>query len=93
LVVDRPKDEQGRFISPNPEPLADKALSVRLPISIDALIRTLPSDQRADWLRRVLCEAAQRELMGEGRSAETTSELDESRQGKPPNQPTISTSK
>ena len=64
-MINRPKDEQGRFISPNPEPLADKALSVRLPVSIDAIIRSLPSDQRADWLRRVLCEAAQRELIGQ----------------------------
>ena len=64
-VIDRPKDEQGRFISPNPEPLANKALSVRLPVSIDAVIRALPSDQRADWLRRVLGEAAKRELLGD----------------------------
>ncbi len=62
-MINRPKDEQGRFISLNPEPLADKALSVRLPVSIDAIIRSLPGDQRADWLRRVLCEAAQRELV------------------------------
>ncbi len=63
LVINRPKDEQGRFISQNPEPLADKALSVRLPVSIDAVIRKLPSEQRAAWLRRVLCEAVQRELI------------------------------
>ncbi len=63
-MINRPKDEQGRFISPNPEPLADKALSVRLPVLMDAVIRALPKEQRADWLRRVLCEAAQRELMG-----------------------------
>ena len=64
-MIDRPKDDLGRFMSPNPEPLADKALSVRLPVSIDALIRSLPSDQRADWLRRVLGEAAKQELLGE----------------------------
>jgi len=62
-VINRPKDEQGRFVSQNPEPLADKALSVRLPVSIDAVIRKLPSEERAAWLRRVLCEAVQRELM------------------------------
>ncbi len=64
-VIDRPKDDLGRFMSPNPEPLADKALSVRLPVSIDALIRALPSDQRADWLRRILGEAAKRELLSD----------------------------
>lgn len=66
-MINRPKDEQGRFISQNPEPLADKALSVRLPVSIDAVIRKLPSEQRAAWLRRVLCEAAQRELMADSK--------------------------
>ena len=64
-MIDRPKDDLGRFMSPNPEPLADKALSVRLPVSIDAVIRALPSDQRSDWLRRVLGEAAKRELLGD----------------------------
>ncbi len=63
FVINRPKDEQGRFISQNPEPLAEKALSVRLPVSIDAIIRKLPSEERAAWLRRVLSEAAQRELI------------------------------
>jgi hypothetical protein len=72
LVIDRPKDEQGRFIRSHPEPLADKALSVRLPVSIDAVIRAIPSHQRADWLRRVLCDAAQRELMEEEQSADHT---------------------
>ncbi len=65
LVINRPKDDQGRFISQNPEPLAEKALSVRLPLSIDAVIRKLPSEKRAAWLRRVLSEAVQRELMTE----------------------------
>jgi hypothetical protein len=78
LVIDRPKDEQGRFIRSNPEPLADKALSVRLPISIDAVIRAIPSHQRADWLRRVLCDAARRELKGE-QQGQTMSEPDEQR--------------
>jgi hypothetical protein len=64
-VINRPKDEQGRFISQNPEPLAEKALSVRLPVSVDAIIRKLPSEKRAAWLRRVLSEAALRELMVE----------------------------
>ncbi len=62
-MINRPKNEQGRFISQNPEPLADKALSVRLPVSIDAVIRQMPSEQRAAWLRSVLSEAVKRELM------------------------------
>ncbi len=38
------------------EPLADKALSVRLPLSVDAKIRNLP--KRGAWLRKVISEAA-----------------------------------
>jgi hypothetical protein len=63
MMIQRPKDEQGRFVSQNPEPLAEKAISVRLPVSIDAVIRALPSDERSQWLRRVLCEAAEQELV------------------------------
>jgi hypothetical protein len=62
MMSQRPKDEQGRFVSQNPEPLAEKAISVRLPVSIDAVIRALPSAERSQWLRRVLREAAEREL-------------------------------
>jgi hypothetical protein len=44
------------------EPLADKILAVRVPIEIDARIRDLPD--KTAWLRRVIVEAAERELMG-----------------------------
>jgi hypothetical protein len=36
---------------------------VRLPVHIDKTIRALPN--RTAWLRRVITEAAQRELMGD----------------------------
>jgi hypothetical protein len=45
------------------EPLAASALSARVPVRIDALVRQHPN--RSAWLRRVITEAAQRELMNQ----------------------------
>ncbi len=38
-------------------------LCVKLPLEFDALIRPLPN--RSDWMRRVLIEAAKKELLKE----------------------------
>jgi hypothetical protein len=46
------------------EPLAATALMARVPIPIDEAVRSLPN--RSAWLRRVITEAAQRELMKDG---------------------------
>jgi hypothetical protein len=43
------------------EPLAALALSARVAVHIDAIVRQHPN--RSAWLRRVITEAAQRELM------------------------------
>ncbi len=43
------------------EPLATSALSARVPVRIDAIVRQQPN--RSAWLRRVITEAAQRELL------------------------------
>ncbi|NJM77797.1 MAG: hypothetical protein HC852_20980 [Acaryochloridaceae cyanobacterium RU_4_10] len=43
------------------EPLAASALSARVAVHIDAIVRQHPN--RSAWLRRVITEAAQRELM------------------------------
>jgi hypothetical protein len=40
--------------------LADKPLCVKLPVDIDAYVRSLP--HRSQWIRRVIVEAAKREL-------------------------------
>jgi hypothetical protein len=45
------------------EAMAAAALCVRLPVEIDEVIRDL-GDKRSEWLRRVIVEAAHRELMG-----------------------------
>ena len=44
--------------------LSKRPLSVMVPIEVDNAVRTLP--QKAAWLRRVITEAAQRELMKDG---------------------------
>jgi hypothetical protein len=47
------------------ESLAAKQVQVRLPITIDAAIAKL-GEKKTAWLRRVITEAAERELMGDG---------------------------
>ncbi len=42
-------------------PLAATGLIARVPVEIDAAVRSLPN--RSEWLRRVITEAAQRELL------------------------------
>jgi hypothetical protein len=46
-----------------PNSLASEILAVRVEKPIDAVVRALPN--RTEWLRRVITEAAQRELMSE----------------------------
>jgi hypothetical protein len=43
------------------EPLADRKVQVRLTRTVDEAVRSLPS--MSAWLRRVITEAAQRELI------------------------------
>lgn len=54
------KSQGGTFTQVGEEPLSKQVVGVRLPESIHALIQTLPN--RTEWLRRVITEAAQREL-------------------------------
>jgi hypothetical protein len=42
-------------------PLAASGLIARVPVEIDLAVRALPN--RSEWLRRVITEAAQRELL------------------------------
>jgi hypothetical protein len=41
-------------------PLAKENVTVRLPVEIDSFVRSLPN--RTEWLRRVITEAAEREV-------------------------------
>lgn len=42
-------------------PLAPRMTAVRLPVEVDRIVHSVP--EKAAWLRRVITEAAQRELM------------------------------
>ncbi|MDS3860094.1 hypothetical protein RIF25_04655 [Thermosynechococcaceae cyanobacterium BACA0444] len=46
------------------QPLSSRVLGVKLPIDIDKAVFNLPPKERVPWVRRVIAEAAQRELMG-----------------------------
>ena len=47
------------------EPLSNRVQGIRLPKRIDVLVESLSGYERAAWLRRVITEAAERELMEE----------------------------
>lgn len=63
LLKTQPRDE-GRFAQTGSEPLSKRVRGVRLPQSIDAVIEhRLAQSEQSEWLRRVITEAAERELM------------------------------
>jgi hypothetical protein len=49
---------------PGDEPLAAKPVAVRIGVSVYESVNRLGKAARVGWLRRVITEAAQRELMG-----------------------------
>lgn len=56
-------DYKTRFKSTdNASNLARKATGVKLPEDIDAMVRALPVAERSAWLRRIITEAALKEL-------------------------------
>jgi hypothetical protein len=61
-----PEFEQNQFKrgDNSTEPLAEKLLCVRLTQSVDGAVRSLPN--MSSWVRRVITEAAQRELIKDG---------------------------
>lgn len=61
-VHDR-RDIETRFKQIGDKPLSPKLppINVRLPSEIDEVVRPLPN--RSEWLRRVITEAARRELI------------------------------
>jgi hypothetical protein len=61
LLNPKQKSQGGTFTQVGDEPLSKQVVGIRLPESIHALVQALPN--RTEWLRRVIVEAAQRELM------------------------------
>lgn len=54
----------GMYASVGEQKLAEKAISVKLPVDVDLAVRTLSNTDRANWLRQVITEAAQKEFTG-----------------------------
>ena len=52
------------YASVGEQKLAEKAISVKLPVDVDLAVRTLSNTDRANWLRQVITEAAQKEFTG-----------------------------
>lgn len=60
------KDETkriSRFESPYEKPMAEKPLSVRVEVDIDAYVRSLPN--RTEWLREVIADAYERDIQAQ----------------------------
>jgi hypothetical protein len=60
LLNPNQKSQGGTFTPIGAEPLSKQVIGIRLPNSIHELVYKLPN--RAEWLRRVISEAAQKEL-------------------------------
>ncbi|MBW4675934.1 MAG: hypothetical protein KME52_18505 [Desmonostoc geniculatum HA4340-LM1] len=45
------------------EPLAKKVTGLKLPQSIHDALHALPQEERVKYLRRIICEAVERDLM------------------------------
>jgi Arc/MetJ-type ribon-helix-helix transcriptional regulator len=50
-----------RFKPSNDGELAEKAISVRLPLEVDAQVRAMQGQQRSEWLRSAIAEKLERE--------------------------------
>ncbi len=58
-----PKIENLKPFKPKGATALSGRLFVRVAPEIESAVKSLPRDGRSDWLRRVITEAAQRELM------------------------------
>lgn len=55
-------DENGKFCSPNPEPLGKKIVGVRLPASIEAQLRSINGKDLSAFIREAIAEKLERDL-------------------------------
>ncbi len=56
-------DHLTRFEQKFDKPLSRRTTGVRLPVEIEEALHTLPSIERTAWLRKVIAEAVERELL------------------------------
>lgn len=57
------KDYETRFKKTTDVELDSKVTGVRLPVEIGEIVRSLPPTERSAWLRRVISDAAKKELL------------------------------
>lgn len=69
LLNPHQQSKGGTFTQVGEEPLSKQVIGIRLPESIHAIIHPLPN--RTEWLRRVIVEAVQRELLAPEQTAST----------------------
>jgi hypothetical protein len=48
-----------KYISPYEEPMAAQIVGVRLPLALDAYVRSLPN--KSEWLRKAIADAYERD--------------------------------
>ena len=61
-----PKGNPQKLVKIGNEPVAETAISVKLPLTMDAWVRARPN--RADWLRKAIADAYERDLANEANS-------------------------
>ncbi len=66
-----PQNHETRFVPFHQEKLSRCVIGAKVPIDVEQAVRALPSDKRSEWIRRVITEAARRELMGNNLPAPT----------------------
>jgi hypothetical protein len=57
------KDYETRFKKTTDVELDTKVTGVRLPVTISEAIRSMPDKERSAWLRKVITEAVEKELL------------------------------
>jgi hypothetical protein len=65
----RPKKFDHAFKPEGKEPLSRRQLQVKVPEAIADALNQLPSGDRSKWLRKVITEAVERELIKTNQSA------------------------
>lgn len=61
-MAGKPRDKiSGQWVPEGDEPLDRRVIGIKLPVSLYQVVAALPN--RNQWLKRVIAEAAQKELM------------------------------
>lgn len=66
------RDHLTRFKPTTDKPLSRRTTGVRLPVDVEEALQVLPASERTAWLRKVIAEAVERELMNVSLEKATT---------------------